>query len=107
MNSDKRRQLQQWEQELRDRELAVRLRELEAEISQQQSSHRTHLKNAEPQTQPLSLLKRFYRKLENVAKFIGIVVLVVIGIQVASWLAGTFIVIGIVWLAYKIFFEND
>ncbi len=107
MNSDKRQQLQQWEQELRDRELAVRLRELEAEISQQHSSRHSHLKNAAPHAQPLNFLRRFYRKLENVAKFIGIVVLVVIGIQIASWLAGTFIVIVIVWLAYKIFFEND
>jgi fatty-acid desaturase len=106
MNSDKK-QFQQWEQELRDRELAIRLRELEAEINQQRSPHQAHLRNATPQSNPLNFVKRFYRKLENVAKFIGIVVLVIIGVQIASWLAGTFIVIGIVWLAYKIFFEND
>lgn len=107
MDSDKRRQLQQWEQELRDRELTVRLRELEAEINQQHPPHHAHLKNAAPHAEPLNFIKRFYRKLEKVAKFLGIVVLVVIGIQIASWLAGTFILIGIVWLAYKIFFEND
>ncbi|NJN59693.1 MAG: hypothetical protein HC879_20520 [Leptolyngbyaceae cyanobacterium SL_5_9] len=106
MNSDKK-QFQQWEQELRDRELAVRLRELEAEINQQHPPHHAHLRNAAPHAKPLNVFKRFYRKLENVAKFIGIVVLMIIGIQIASWLAGTFIVIGIVWLAYKIFFENN
>jgi hypothetical protein len=106
MNSDKK-QFQQWEQELRDRELAVRLRELEAEVNQQHPPHHAHLRNAAPRAEPLNVLKRFYRRLENIAKFIGIVVLMIISIQIASWLAGTFMVIGIVWLAYKIFFEND
>jgi ferric-dicitrate binding protein FerR (iron transport regulator) len=104
--SDERQRFQQWEQALRDRELAVRLRELELEVDQQRLPP-SPAKRATPERRPQNFLRRFYKKIENVAKFLGIVVLVIVGIQIASWLAGTIILCGIIWMAYKIFFESD
>ncbi|HEY9638756.1 MAG TPA: hypothetical protein V6D14_35560 [Coleofasciculaceae cyanobacterium] len=103
MNSqdDQEKELRRREQELQAREHAIRLRELESEINQP-LVHQT-VKHREPE----SSLKRWYRQLVNVGKFVGIVVAVVVGIKVATWLATVIIVGGIAWVAYKLFFEGD
>ena len=106
-SNERERQLQQREQELRDRELSLRLQELEAEISQKQIVHQPGVYKTTPHQKPQGSLKRFYRKLANIAKFVAIVVIAVAAVRIASWLAGVIIVGGIAWLAYKIFFESD
>jgi Flp pilus assembly protein TadB len=103
MNSqdDNENELQRRERELQEREKALRLRELEAEIDQP-SLYET-AKHQEPQ----SSLKRRYGQLINVAKFLAIVVGVVVVIKVGQTLAYVVMVGAIAWVAYKIFLETE
>lgn len=103
MNSpdDKEQQLRRREQELKDREHEIRLRELDAEINQP-PLHQT----VKHQTKE-SPLKRRYGTLVKVGKFIAIIVALVVGIKIATWLASVILVGAVAWVAYKLFFEGD
>jgi|SRR6476469_1102950 len=92
------------EQELKDREHALRLRELETEINQKyQPPLYETVKHQPSQTS----LQQWSKQLVNVAKFMGIVVAVIVTIRIATWLTGVVIVAGVAWVAYKLFFEGD
>lgn len=90
------------EQELRDRETALRLRELEMEISQPPIPVYPTTKHEAPP----SKLKQRLRQATNVAKFLGIVVAVIVAVKVAMWAATALMVGAIAWIAYKIFFDD-
>jgi Flp pilus assembly protein TadB len=103
MNSqnDNKNELQRRERELQEREKALRLRELEAEINQ------PPLYETAKHQEPQSSLKRRYGQLINVAKFLAIVVAVVVTIKVGLTLAYVLMIGAIAWVAYKIFLESD
>ncbi|MEW5858084.1 MAG: hypothetical protein AB1861_11980 [Cyanobacteriota bacterium] len=103
MNSpdNKDNELQRREQELQERERANRLREIEAEINQPPLHQTT--KHQDPQSSP----QRWYKKLANVAKFLAIVVTVVVSIKLAATLSSVIIVGAVGWVAYKLFFEGE
>ncbi|MDX2229186.1 MAG: hypothetical protein NW220_06095 [Leptolyngbyaceae cyanobacterium bins.349] len=96
-------ELRRRERELAERERSLRLRELEAELNQPPLLPTTkHDRPARSQRQ---------RGLIKAAKFIGLMVVaaVVVNIvlRVASFLA-TFAMVGLVaWVLYKLFFEGD
>ncbi len=110
-------ELQRRERELQDREAAIRLRELEAEINQlppasgssgssgspgsSRSSGSTTALAPSPRT-PTPLV----RKIINAAKFLGVVVVAVVAVRIVSWAASLVIIGGIAWLAYQIFFAD-
>ena len=100
---NKDEELQRREQELRDREHALRLREIEAELSQPSLGVSPTVKHTEPE----SAMRRRLKKLQNVATFFGIVVVVAVAVKIANQLAMAVIVGGIAWVAYKMFFEGD
>lgn len=101
MNSqdDQDNELRRREQELQAREHAIRLRELEAEI--------TPLYQTVKHQEPESSLKRWYGKLVNVGKFLAIIVAVVISIKIATGLATVMMIGAVAWVAYKLFLESD
>ena len=103
MNSqdDNENELQRKERELQERENALRLRELEAEINQ------PPLYETAKHQESQSSLKRRYGQLINVAKFLGIVVAVVVVIKVGQTLAYVVMIGAIAWVGYKIFLESD
>lgn len=93
-------ELRRREQELQERERAIRLRELEAEINQPPLHQTQKHKPTE------SSLRRWYGKLANVAKFLVLVVAVVLTIRIATSLAFVLMVGTVAWVAYKLFFEE-
>jgi hypothetical protein len=101
MNSqdDQENKLRRREQELQAREHAIRLRELEAEI--------TPLYQTVKHQEPESSRKRWYGKLVNVGKFLAIIVAVVVSIKIATGLASVIMVGAVAWVAYKLFLESD
>ncbi|XHX79208.1 MAG: hypothetical protein RBJ76_04555 [Stenomitos frigidus ULC029] len=92
---------QQHEKELQAREHALRLRELEAELHQQ-----TPLPTTKHQP-PLRSMQLWTKKAKNIALFVGIVVVTVVAIKIATQLAAGVMVLAIAWIAYKIFFERS
>ncbi len=103
MNSqnDNQNELQRWEREIQERERAIRLRELEAEINQ------PPLYQTQKHQPPESSRKRRYGKLVNVGKFLALVVAVAVSFKIASTLASVLLVGAVAWVAYKLFFEGD
>ena len=101
MNSqdDQENKLRRREQELQAREHAIRLRELEAEI--------TPLSQTVKHQEPESSRKRWYGKLVSVGKFLAIIVAVVVSIKIATGLASVIMVGAVAWVAYKLFLESD
>jgi Flp pilus assembly protein TadB len=99
--NDKHKELQRREQELQAREQEIRLRELEAEINQpalyQTVKHRDSKGS----------LKQRFGQLVTIGKFLAIVVAVVVGIKIGTWLASLIIVGSVAWVVYKLFFEGD
>jgi len=106
--NDREEELRRKEQELRDREHAIRLREMEAELYQQSASPAdpplyTPTRHEEPE----SALKRNLRKVIQVAKFFGIVIVVVVAVKIGMWLATAVMVGAVAWVVYKLFFDGD
>ena len=96
--------LQRRQQELEAREHALRLRELEAEIYQQQAPpphHATVKHNPAPTKQ-----QQLVRKITRVASFLGIVIGVMVAVRVASVLGTIVIVGGIAFVIYKTLVEE-
>lgn len=108
MNSpnDKEAELRRREKELQEREQSIRLREMEAELYQKEQPS-SSLAPTRKHEKPAGNLQQRYRQLFNVAKFLGIVVAVVIAVRIASWLAMIVMVGGVAWVAYKLFLEKD
>lgn len=98
---DQENELQRLERQLKEREHALRLREIEAEINQP-PIHET-VKHKEVERAP----KRWYGKIVPVVQFLAIVVAVVVAMRVAMALAYAVIVGAIAWIAYKLFLERD
>ena len=109
MNSpdDQEKDFQRREQELQEREKAIRLRELEAEIYQQHQENQPPLYETIQQKPSENKLRRWGRKLLRLAKFFGFVVIVLVAIKLAYWVAFGIMIGGIAWIGYKIFLEGD
>lgn len=99
--NNKEEELRRREKEIQDREYALRLRELEAEINQspvyQTQKHR-------PTEKPLA---QSNRPLVKVAKFLAIFVAVIVSVKIAAWLTSVLMVGCIAWVAYKLFLESE
>ncbi len=100
-NNDQEDEFQRLERELQERERAIRLREIEAEINQ------PPLYQTQKQQPPESSLKQRYGQLVNIGKFLGLVVAVVVAFKIASTLASVILVGAVAWVAYKLFLERD
>jgi Flp pilus assembly protein TadB len=94
------------EQDLQERERALRLRELEAELYQQTQPTEPPVSPTTKHQATSRSLNRRVRQAIEIAKFLGIVVAIVVAAKVATWLATVAIIGGIAFVAYKLFFAN-
>ena len=92
------------EQKLKARELEVRIQELEQELDdipvQPTTKHNEAVASGPKK-------KRLSKKLTDIAKFCLIVISVIVAVRIAAWLSTTLIVIGVLWMSYKLFIESD
>ena len=93
-------ELERREQDLKDRELSIRLRELEAEVNQPPLKTVKH-------GETKGTVTPWYRTLLKVGKFVALIFVAAVAIRVAAGFANVLIVLLIAWAAYKIFFEGD
>ncbi len=94
-------EFQRRERELQEREKELRMRELQIEVYQDPTER-------VPQSQEsASSSKLLSKQIINVAKFLAIVVAVVVAIRVAQVIAGLLIVGVVAWVGYQIFFKSD
>jgi len=95
------------ETELKEREQALRLREIEAELAQKREVE------IEPATETVRMqsretpLSRWRRKLSVAAKLFVILVIAIAGITLGKWIAMAVVIGSIGWLTYKAFFDGD
>ncbi|MBE9039672.1 hypothetical protein IQ235_02535 [Oscillatoriales cyanobacterium LEGE 11467] len=101
---DRERELEQKERELHERERAIRLKELEDELNKPSDPPYYETQKHE---KPEGKLKRWSKKLTEIAKFCGIVIAVIVSIRIATWLTTLVIVGGVAWVGYKLFVEGD
>ncbi|HEY9616077.1 MAG TPA: hypothetical protein V6C64_04515 [Microcoleaceae cyanobacterium] len=94
-------ELRRRERELQERERALRLRELEAEITQPPISPTV---KHEPSQ---SSMRQRFRQIQNVATFVGLVIVVAVAVKMATQIATALIVGVIAWVAYMLFFKGD
>lgn len=95
-HSDDNTDLQRREQEIRDREISLRMRELEIEL------HKTPVHQTVKHNPPESFFQRWKRKVVQVATFVGIVLAVVVTLKIAAWLTTVVIIGAIAWVVYQI-----
>lgn len=103
--------LRRREQELKQREMSVRLRELEAEVYgkseavRDDTAREVEVVTDVPPTK--SSFKRGLRKIVNVGKFLALVIVVVVAIQIAGRLAMLIMIGAIAYVAYELFLKDD
>lgn len=107
MNADdKEQELKLRELELREREHALRLRELEAEIYQQSTPADPPLYETRKDDKGKNSLERWMGKIVHIAKFVAFVVVGIVIIRIALWLSYLLIAGLIGFIGYKIFIED-
>lgn len=109
MNShnDQENELKFREEELKKREQLLRLKEIEAEIHEKQKAQEPPFYPTKKENPPEGFLKRWGRKLANIAKFFGFIIATVVTIKIAYTLSLVIMVAGISWISYKIFLDKD
>lgn len=110
-DNDRENAIQRREQELQEKERAIRFRELEAEIYGREKDRETPFYQTQKNELQESSLKRGFKKFKKWAKFLGFVVVgfgvVYVGVQVGIWLTYALIVSVIGFIGYKMFLEKD
>jgi ferric-dicitrate binding protein FerR (iron transport regulator) len=94
-------ELRRREQELQEREQALRIKQLELELGH---APITSAGKSAPSESPVN---RRYRQILNLAKFLGLVIAVVVAIRIAAWLATMVMIGSVIWVIYKLFFASD
>jgi len=79
----------------------LRLRELEAEL------HQPAPLPTRKHHEPTRSMQQWAKKAKNIAIFVGIVVVTMVVIKIATQLAAGVMVLGIAWVAYKLFFARN
>ncbi|MEO0854993.1 MAG: hypothetical protein AAFY15_16035 [Cyanobacteria bacterium J06648_11] len=107
MNAGNDEQLQQKLEELERREQALRLREMEMDITKPAVDADVEVvSEASPKLAGWAF-RRWRRKFMMGVKFFGLVIAIVVAVRVAIQLAAAVMIIGIAWLAYQLFFAKD
>lgn len=98
----KEEDLRRREEALKEREIQIRMRELEAELDPTPV-----YPTAKHEATPDKKKRPWYKRLLEIGKFCLIVVAVVVAVRLTAWLATAILILGIAWVAYKIFLEGD
>ncbi len=91
--------LRRREQELEARELKTRLKEIEQDLDQVPVTP-TYAHKETPNSTGLT------QKMSDIGKFLLIVFTVIVAIRVAAWAGMAIMVMGVVWVAYKLFLDK-
>jgi hypothetical protein len=88
---------------------ALRLQELELEIAKA-SSPETRSDSASDISRKekgslISTQKPWYRRVPLLLKVLGVGLLILIGLRIATWLISMVLLVGVVWVIYKIFWD--
>lgn len=105
-NHSQNEDLHRREQKLKDREMSVRLRELETEVYSTSEPTR----DVEVVTDDLPKqfsFQRSLRKIVNAGQFLAIVVAVVVAVRIAVWLATAIMIGAIAYITYALFLKDD
>ncbi|MBT9318000.1 hypothetical protein [Leptothoe spongobia] len=103
MNPDhqsKKQELHNQEAKLKEREIKVRMRELESEID---ASTPGKLKA----NRKAALARPWYKRLPKIVRFGLLILGAIVAVRIAAWLAGVLLFFGIIWVGYKLFLERD
>ena len=92
------------EESLKARELKVRLKEIEKELDDIPSQ--STAKHVEAEVVTEAKTRRLYKKATDIGKFCLIVATVIVAIRLATWIGTILLVVGITWMAYKLFLES-
>jgi hypothetical protein len=99
--NNRHHELEQRERILREKEVELRLREMEQQISTNDAPfHKTMKHQAENSSKP------WMKKVILGGKLFALGVAALVAVRVASVLAGFVIMAVLAWVAYKLFFEN-
>jgi len=91
--------LRRREQELEARELKTRLKEIEQDLDHVPVTP-TYAHKETPKSAGLT------QKMSDVGKFLLIVFTVIVAIRVAAWAGMAIMVMGVVWVAYKLLLDK-
>lgn len=94
-------ELEQRERLLREKEVELRLRDMEQEMSANHAPFHKAVKH-QPENSP----KPWVKKAILAGKLFALGVAALVAVRVASVLAGFVIIAVLGWVAYKLFFEN-
>ena len=107
-SQDEQQELIRREKELKEREQAIRLRELELEINQEEQAnfYQTSLHEPKP-----GFLQVWGRKLVKAGKFIGIVIVssavIMMALRLSIWLTHVAIIGIVAFFAYQLVRKDD
>ena len=115
MNSpdDREQEILRQERELQERELALRLREMEAEIYEREKKEQATPAEQLPLYQtrkhnpPENFFRRWGRRLVIGAKFCAIVIAAIVMLKIAYWLSVMIMVGGIGWITYQVLLDRE
>ncbi|MEL6777842.1 MAG: hypothetical protein AAFO06_11340 [Cyanobacteria bacterium J06597_16] len=97
------------EESLKARELKMRLKEIEKEldnIPNQSSTQPSAAEHVHAEVVSDANTRRLYKKATDIGKFCLVVVSVIVAIRLAAWVGTIVMVLGITWMAYKLFLES-
>lgn len=100
--NDQENEFQRLERELYERERAIRLREIQAEINEPQPP----LYQTQKHQPSENSVKQQNKQLLNVGKFFLLVVAVAVSFKIATALATVILIAGVSWVGYKLFFDR-
>ncbi len=95
------------EAELQEREQALRLREIEAELTQKREAEIEQNTETVRMQSRQTALGRWRRKFSVAAKLFVLFVVAIVGITLGKWIAIAVVVGAVGWLGYKAFFDGD
>ncbi|WP_414563356.1 MULTISPECIES: hypothetical protein [unclassified Anabaena] len=98
---DHHQELAQRERILREREVELRLREMESDIHTPNAPFQKTVKH-----QPHNFQKPWVKKLILGGKLFAFGVVALVAVKIASAVAGIMIIAALAWISYKLFFES-
>ena len=93
--------LRRREQNLEARELKARLKEIEQDLDEVPVTPTAKETTSSKKPRGLS------QKASDVAKFVLVVFSVIVAIRIAHWVGMALLIAGVVWVAYKLFLEDN
>lgn len=105
-------EIRRQEDRVKARELRKRLAELEKDLVETPKAKNSS-QPSEAEAREVDVMKpatkagRLSKKMANLGKFCLIVVSVIVAIRLAAWIGTIVMVLGVTWIAYKLFLESN